>query len=79
MVIFPSLLQLQRGITELEDRKQKEVCNAKFKRRDDVGRGKLSAIDIEREKECGICMEVEGMVVLPNCYHSLCLKCYREW
>ncbi|XP_022150974.1 uncharacterized protein LOC111018996 isoform X2 [Momordica charantia] len=79
VVIFPSLLQLQRGITELEDRKQREVCNARYKKRDELGRGKLSEIDIEREKECGICMEVNGMVVLPNCNHSLCLKCYRDW
>ncbi|KGN66238.2 E3 ubiquitin-protein ligase AIRP2 isoform X2 [Cucumis sativus] len=67
------------GITELEDRKQKEVCNARYSRRDEFGRGKLSEIDIEREKECGICMEFNGMVVLPNCNHSLCLKCYRDW
>ncbi|KAL0533584.1 hypothetical protein IC582_027622 [Cucumis melo] len=79
VVIFPSLLQLQKGITELEDRKQKEVCNARYSRRDEFGRGKLSEIDIEREKECGICMEFNGMVVLPNCNHSLCLKCYRDW
>lgn len=79
VVIFPSLLQLQKGITELEDRKQKEVCSARYNRRDEFGRGKLSEIDIEREKECGICMEFNGMVVLPNCNHSLCLKCYRDW
>ncbi|XP_038893737.1 E3 ubiquitin-protein ligase AIRP2 [Benincasa hispida] len=79
VVIFPSLLQLQKGITELEDRKQKEVCNARYNRRDEFGRGKLSEIDIEREKECGICMEFNGMVVLPNCNHSLCLKCYQDW
>ncbi|KAG6607303.1 RING finger protein-like protein [Cucurbita argyrosperma subsp. argyrosperma] len=78
-VIFPSLLQLQKGITELEDRKQKEVCNSRYKRRDEVARGKLSEIDKEREKECGICMEVNSIVVLPHCNHSLCLKCYRDW
>ncbi|XP_022948775.1 uncharacterized protein LOC111452344 [Cucurbita moschata] len=79
VVIFPSLLQLQKGITELEDRKQKEVCNSRYKRRDEVARGKLSEIDKEREKECGICMEVNSIVVLPHCIHSLCLKCYRDW
>jgi hypothetical protein len=78
-VIFPSLLQLHRGITDLEDRKQKEACNLRFKRQDELERGKLSEVDIEREEECGICMEVNSKVVLPNCSHTLCLKCYREW
>ncbi|BFG33930.1 hypothetical protein CerSpe_202040 [Prunus speciosa] len=78
-VIFPSLLQLQRGITDLEDRKQKEVCTVRYKRKEELDKGKLSEIDIEREKECGICMEVNKKVVLPNCSHTLCLKCYRDW
>ncbi|TXG46479.1 hypothetical protein EZV62_002960 [Acer yangbiense] len=78
-VIFPSLLQLQRGITDLEDRKQKDLCLLRYKRKDESERGKISEIDIEREEECGICMEMSAMVVLPNCSHSLCLKCYRDW
>ncbi|CAN6556485.1 E3 ubiquitin-protein ligase AIRP2-like [Malus sylvestris] len=78
-VIFPSLLQLQRGITDVEERKQKEICTTRYKRRDESERGKLSEIDIEREEECGICMEVNRKVVLPNCSHTLCLKCYRDW
>lgn len=77
--IFPSLLQLQGGITDFEDAKQKKICSLKYSRKDDVHRGKLSEIDAEREKECGICMENNGKVVLPNCNHSLCLKCYRDW
>ncbi|XVF05342.1 hypothetical protein REPUB_Repub05bG0163900 [Reevesia pubescens] len=79
VVIFPSLLQLQRGITDLEDRKQKEVCTMRYRKKDEFERGKLSEIDLEREEECGICMEMNSMVVLPNCSHSLCLKCYRDW
>ncbi|KAK2641184.1 hypothetical protein Ddye_022947 [Dipteronia dyeriana] len=78
-VIFPSLLQLQRGITDLEDRKQKDLCLLRYKRKDESERGKISEIDVEREEECGICMELSGMIVLPNCSHSLCLKCYRDW
>lgn len=78
-VIFPSLLQLQKGITDLEDRKQKDVCNVRYKRKDESERGKLSEIDKEREEECGICMEVNSKFVLPNCSHSMCLKCYRDW
>ncbi|XP_039013637.1 E3 ubiquitin-protein ligase AIRP2-like [Hibiscus syriacus] len=68
-VIFPSLLQLQRGITDLEDRKQKEACSMRYRRKDE------SCF----ENECGICMEMMDMVVLPNCSHSMCLNCYRDW
>ncbi|KAA8517819.1 hypothetical protein F0562_015293 [Nyssa sinensis] len=78
-VIFPSLLQLQRGITDIEDRKQREICAAKYSRKDEMAKGKLYEIDIEREEECGICMEMNNKVVLPNCNHSLCMKCYRDW
>ncbi|KAJ4725596.1 RING finger protein [Melia azedarach] len=78
-VIFPSLLQLQRGITDLEDRKQKDLCTLRYRKRDELDRGKSSEIDLEREEECGICLEMNSKVVLPNCSHSLCLKCYRDW
>ncbi|GAV75479.1 zf-C3HC4_2 domain-containing protein [Cephalotus follicularis] len=78
-VIFPSLLQLQRGVTDVEDRKQKEICATKFKRKNEMDKGKLSEIDLEREEECDICMEVNSKAVLPNCSHSMCMKCYRNW
>ncbi|PPS06418.1 hypothetical protein GOBAR_AA14205 [Gossypium barbadense] len=78
-VIFPSLLQLQRGITDLEDRKQKEACTVRYRRKDESARGKISEIDCEREDECSICMEMNGLVVLPNCSHSMCLNCYSDW
>ncbi|XP_054780071.1 E3 ubiquitin-protein ligase AIRP2 [Prosopis cineraria] len=78
-VIFPSLLQLHRGITDVEDRKQKEICATKYNSKPVVSKGKHSQIDIEREEECGICMEVNSKIVLPNCNHSMCMKCYRDW
>ncbi|KAF5751383.1 RING/U-box superfamily protein isoform 2 [Tripterygium wilfordii] len=78
-VIFPSLLQLQRGITDVEERKQKRICRMRYRKNDEKDRGKLSDIDMEREEECGICMEMNSMVVLPNCIHSLCLECYQDW
>lgn len=78
-VIFPSLLQLQRGITDVEERKQKDLCATKYKPKDVIGKGKLSEIDLEREEECPICMEMNNKVVLPNCYHSLCMRCYNDW
>ncbi|XP_028764341.1 E3 ubiquitin-protein ligase AIRP2-like [Neltuma alba] len=78
-VIFPSLLQLHRGITDVEDRKQKEICASKYKSKPVVRKGKHSEIDMEREEECGICMEVNSKIVLPTCNHSMCMECYRDW
>lgn len=78
-VIFPSLLQLHRGITDVEERKQKEVFAKKYRRKDETDKGKLSMADLEREEECGICMEISSKIVLPNCSHSLCMRCYRNW
>ncbi|CAA6662677.1 unnamed protein product [Spirodela intermedia] len=78
-VIFPSLLQLQKGITDVEDKKQKAVCFERYRRRDDEERKQLSDIDIEREEECGICMEMNTKIVLPDCSHAMCMKCFREW
>ncbi|KAL1365133.1 hypothetical protein HN51_013223 [Arachis hypogaea] len=78
-VIYPSLLQLQKGVTDMEDKKQKAVCMERYRKRDDEEHWQSSDIDIEREDECGICMEMNGKVVLPNCNHAMCLKCYREW
>ncbi|KQJ97311.1 hypothetical protein BRADI_3g30040v3 [Brachypodium distachyon] len=78
-VVFPSLLQLQRGITDMEDKKQKAVCMERYRRREDDESSSLSDIDAEREEECGICMEMNSKVVLPNCTHAMCLRCYQDW
>lgn len=48
----------------------------KFRRRDD---DKFSQVDLERELECGICFEVNPKIVLPDCAHSLCLRCFEDW
>lgn len=39
----------------------------------------MSSIDLEREDECGICLEPCTKMVLPNCCHAMCIKCYRNW
>ncbi|XP_064965622.1 E3 ubiquitin-protein ligase AIRP2-like isoform X2 [Musa acuminata AAA Group] len=79
VAIFPSLLQLQKGITNMEDKKQKVVCMERYRRRDEDERKQLSEIDVEREEECGICMEMNNKIILPKCSHAMCIKCYREW
>ncbi|KAK3009431.1 hypothetical protein RJ639_014140 [Escallonia herrerae] len=78
-IIYPSLMQLQGGVTDMEDRRQKAVCVERYRRRDDGAHTQCSEVDIEREEECGICMEMNGRIVLPNCNHSMCFKCYRDW
>ncbi|XP_074289915.1 E3 ubiquitin-protein ligase AIRP2-like isoform X1 [Silene latifolia] len=78
-VIFPSLLQLQTGITEFEARKQKELCSTKYRRYSLHERREFTKLEKELEEECGICMEMNAKVVLPNCCHSLCFKCYQDW
>ncbi|EPS64708.1 hypothetical protein M569_10072, partial [Genlisea aurea] len=84
-VIFPSLLQLEKGISDIEERKQRELLETKYAKRDETSKGKhqqqqqLSVIEIEREEECGICLEITTKVVLPTCSHSLCIECFRNW
>ena len=79
-VIFPSLMQLPKGISDLDDRRQKAVCTERYRRRDeDESKRPVSEIDVEREEECGICMEMNSKVVLPTCSHAMCMKCYRQW
>ncbi|XP_056175970.1 E3 ubiquitin-protein ligase AIRP2-like isoform X2 [Syzygium oleosum] len=77
-VIFPSLLQLQRGITDLEERKQRLVCSDRYRKKEELLWGKFCELDLEREDECGICLETTSRVILPNCCHSLCLRRARS-
>ncbi|RDY13561.1 hypothetical protein CR513_01496, partial [Mucuna pruriens] len=70
-VIYPSLLQLEKGVTDTEDKKQKAVCMERYRRRDDEEYRQSSDIDIEREDECGICMDTNSKIVLPNCNHAM--------
>lgn len=77
-IIFPSLLQLQVGISDLEDQKQKELYMEKYKKKAQM-KGKASEADLEREEECGICMELNSKIVLPSCNHSMCMNCYQDW
>ncbi|KAJ7565916.1 hypothetical protein O6H91_02G080900 [Diphasiastrum complanatum] len=75
--IYPSLQQLQGGITELEDKRQRAVCLERFKKKADEDN--CFDLDIERDQECGICMEVNTKIALPDCSHAMCIKCYRAW
>lgn len=62
-----------------------EVCSESGRNKEIVGRKRMedwkqiSDDDLDREDECGICLEVCTKMVLPSCSHSMCLKCYRDW
>ncbi|XP_076938303.1 E3 ubiquitin-protein ligase AIRP2-like [Bidens hawaiensis] len=36
-------------------------------------------LDMEREDECGICLEPCTKMVLPDCCHAMCINCYHDW
>lgn len=77
-IIFPSLMQLQ-GITDMEDRAQRAICMERYGKKDVGERKPFSEIDAERDEECGICLEMNSKIVLPNCGHAMCMKCYNDW
>lgn len=78
-VIYPLLKQLEDDLPELmEEKYQKTQCLdiPSLKRGEER---KNPCKDIERDDECGICMETGSKVVLPNCGHSMCINCYNDW
>ncbi|MCO5607625.1 hypothetical protein L7F22_061823 [Adiantum nelumboides] len=78
--ILPSLELLEgAGFIKEQTLKQKAVCC-------DEGQGQVnstterqSLTDLEKNEECGICLEIVPKVVLPTCGHSLCLECHIKW
>ncbi|KAI8020677.1 E3 ubiquitin-protein ligase AIRP2 [Camellia lanceoleosa] len=73
-VILPSLQRLHGDLVESD--------NANYEK---PGKNKLLAsngssnVNLEREDECGICLEQCTKMVLPNCCHEMCINCYRDW
>ncbi|XP_071706697.1 E3 ubiquitin-protein ligase AIRP2-like isoform X2 [Rutidosis leptorrhynchoides] len=63
-VIYPSLKQLDGYLTELKD--IDDNC-------------KIYCENVKRDDECGICMETSNKMALPNCGHSMCIGCFRDW
>ena len=78
-IIFPSLIQLQGGVTVAEDWRQKDLCATKYMPKDAINKRKISDSEVNRENECEICMEMNNRIVLPICSHSMCIKCYQDW
>jgi hypothetical protein len=72
-------MQLHDGITDDDDCRQKAACSERYRRRDGAAEESKRPVDAEIDEECGICMELNGKVVLPNCSHAMCIECYRQW
>ncbi|GMY37831.1 E3 ubiquitin-protein ligase AIRP2-like isoform X1 [Fagus crenata] len=78
-VILPSLQRLHGDSSELETT-QEEVHGLEMVVRKKLeDKKKISNVDLEREDECGICLEPCTKMVLPNCCHAMCINCYRDW
>lgn len=78
-IIFPSLIQMRKGFNIVESNYQRASCAERYRKKSGDKRKHISEIDAEREEECGICMELNSKIVLPNCCHAMCLKCYNNW
>ncbi|KAF9604087.1 hypothetical protein IFM89_002762 [Coptis chinensis] len=79
-VIFPYLKQLQGELTELGDSYKRSWHTDQINDNKAVEeKRELSDKDSDREHECGICMEACAKMVLPNCGHSMCIDCFRNW
>ncbi|KAH9772832.1 RING-type domain-containing protein [Citrus sinensis] len=76
-VILPSLQRLHSNLGELDDAKIENLEIGSFDRM--RGDSQVGSADLEREDECGICLEPCTKMVLPNCCHAMCIKCYRNW
>ncbi|KAL5997285.1 hypothetical protein ACLOJK_008215 [Asimina triloba] len=76
-VIYPSLQQLQGDLRELEKTTQRhaEMYSPKMR----AERRAVADKDSEREDECGICMEACTKMVMPDCGHAMCMRCYHDW
>ncbi|XP_071736423.1 E3 ubiquitin-protein ligase AIRP2-like [Rutidosis leptorrhynchoides] len=83
-VILPSLRRLHYDLVELEY-PVVSGCKGQSLRMETSEQKKLenqnsfTNLDLERDNECGICLEPCTKIVLPNCCHAMCINCYRDW
>ncbi|KAF3449573.1 hypothetical protein FNV43_RR10302 [Rhamnella rubrinervis] len=77
-VIFPPYCNFKGNHRSRREETERSLCH-EVQEKDEFDKGKISEIDSDREEECDICMEMISKVVLPNCNHSMCIKCYRNW
>ncbi|CAO2824720.1 unnamed protein product [Amaranthus hypochondriacus] len=78
-IILPYLQRLHGNLSELDGDAYVTNSSELTVKRIAQESNRLSDIDLEREDECGICLEPCTKMVLPNCCHSMCINCYRDW
>ncbi|GAB4860526.1 hypothetical protein Ancab_035686 [Ancistrocladus abbreviatus] len=78
-VILPSLQRLHGDSSELDNDPDEANSLELDVRKRPEERRKFLDNDSEREDECGICLEPCTKMVLPSCYHAMCINCYRDW
>ncbi|XP_022736769.1 uncharacterized protein LOC111289751 [Durio zibethinus] len=78
-VILPSLQHLQGDLSELDVTSEEDHCFEMVVKKKLDDKRKVSDVELEREDECGICLEPCNKIVLPNCCHAMCINCYRDW
>ncbi|KAB1208588.1 hypothetical protein CJ030_MR7G001011 [Morella rubra] len=78
-VILPSLQRLHGDSLELGNTRDEVHGLEMVVRKKLEYKRNLSDVDLEREDECGICLEPCTKIVLPNCCHAMCINCYHDW
>ncbi|GMY15027.1 E3 ubiquitin-protein ligase AIRP2-like [Fagus crenata] len=78
-VILPSLQRLNSNSSEFEITQEEDDGMEMIVRKKSEDKRKNSDVDLEREDECGICLESCTKMVLPNCCHAMCINCYHDW
>nr|AFK34590.1 unknown [Lotus japonicus] len=80
-VILPSLQRLLGSFdkSELSDQGPSSIEGSRYGKKVIEGDEKLTNVDLQREDECGICLEPCTKIVLPYCCHAMCIKCYCKW
>ncbi|KAL9332758.1 hypothetical protein ACSQ67_002368 [Phaseolus vulgaris] len=71
-VIYPSLRLIQGEFNNDRRNSYAEVNNRKRLE-------KVLNENVKGDDECGICMENNMKMVLPNCGHSFCISCFHNW
>ncbi|KAJ7571270.1 hypothetical protein O6H91_01G157200 [Diphasiastrum complanatum] len=77
--IYPYLLQLGDGFMNMKFLKQGMVVGNRSKNTKGDKRSEMDGEDSDCDQECDICMEKNEKMVLPDCTHGLCIKCYKDW
>ncbi|XP_029127785.1 E3 ubiquitin-protein ligase AIRP2 isoform X2 [Cajanus cajan] len=78
-VILPSLQRLHGDLVEADITRAKDHNMEMVIKGNEEDKRNTSDFDLEREIECGICLESCTKMVLPNCCHAMCINCYNDW